>query len=993
MVEIKPLQTRAIKLVSSFLKALFLLCFVSGLSISSASAKRESVTVQFHWLQQFEFAGFYMAKEKGFYRDAGLDVSFLPHEVGKTDVVDNVLTGKADFGVNYSSLIQNYHNKQPVVAIAALLQESPLVLMVSGNSDITQPEDLKDKDIMLGGDSLNSVPIMSLLFSHGLTRNEIRKKNHSHNIEDLVKGNTDAMSAFISNEPFKMQEMGYSYRIFDPKDINLSFYENFLFTSVKEIQQHPERVARFLKASLEGWEYAYEHIEETAEILFNRYNEQGKSYKSLVYEGYELRKLAYKEGVPLGDLDLKKLEKIEDAYRLMGINLSDKPINDFVWEGLKQASFYLNSKEQQFVKNTVINAVSTTNWVPISYVDPETGNPQGIGFDFWREIVTTARLNTHISLIDDFSDVLQSIENRTQDVITNVGVTEDREKYAVFSDPYASFPISIATSKDENFIQSVEELRDKLIVVGNNYTSQKMMAKAYPDLDYLMVENAREGLEKVSKGEAFGYVDILPGLAHSIDFYGFTNLKISGNTGLKFDLRLMIRDDYPELVSIVNKVIDSMDSGRKQQILNKWSNVRYEQSINLVQYWPYFSLLLLGVAVVMLWQHKSKQTAQLANIAKSEFLATMSHEIRTPMTSILGFSDLLLDDELPDSSREKVLQIKESTHALLHVVNDILDMSKLESGKMDLEKLDFSLKKMVSNIAMEIRNSHLKDKPVALEIEFSEDFPEFINSDPKRIRQILINLLGNAAKFTFKGAITLSGSVFRSENVWLIKIAIKDTGIGIKPDIVKVLFSPFTQADASISRRFEGSGLGLAICKRLTDLLKGKIGVESVEHQGSCFWFTFPFEHATKSDLTDVLKHPSAEYKTNRKLNLLLAEDNRVNQIIIKKMVTSSGHQVSIVNNGLEAVNELQVNDYDLILMDIHMPEMNGTEATRAIRQMSGKKSLIPIIAITADVIQENIEEYLASGITAYVHKPIDKTRLLQQINHAMGEAIHAVET
>ncbi len=968
-----------------------LLCPISGFSQAP-----EKVAIQFHWLQQFEFAGFYVAREKGLYTDVGLDVEFLPHHVGTTNVVDSVVSGRAQYGVNYSSLLHDYHQKKPVVALAALLQDSPLVLMTRDDPGIESPEDLKSRRIMIGGDALNSAPIMALLFRHELLRSDIVKQEHSHDVRDLIDGKTDAMTAYISNEPYQMQELGQAYRIFDPKDFELSFYENLLFTSANELENHPERLQAFVQASLDGWIYAFQHIEETARLIHEKYNEQGKSLKSLIYEGHELRKLAFKDGVPFGNIDFQRLDKIEDAYHLMGIDLSKKTLDDFIWQGRAREGekrLSLTPREQYFIRYTDINVATTTGWEPISFVDEKSGQTAGIGYDFWQEIVKVTGLKASITGFDSFSEELDSLRNKKQDVIYSVGITEERKKYALFTEPYARFPIAITTSKEEHFIQDVEQLRGRKIAVGRNFTAHRMMSSAYPDLDYVLVDNVRAGLQLVSTGSAYAYVDIMPTMVHSINRYGYTNLKISGNTGLNFDLRIMIRDDYPELVSIANKVISTLHPDTRQEILNKWINVQYQQVFSFSQYWHYAAIVLLAISVLLLWMQKTKIAAQSANRAKSEFLASMSHEIRTPMTGVIGYADMLLDDELPAESEEKVLRIKSSTASLLRLLNDILDMSKLEAGKMEIENIDFNLPELIAEVIDQAQKSRLFDQQIVIDTRFSNDFPTAANSDPTRIRQILVNLIGNAVKFTHEGSIAVNGELVRNKRGGeVVRISIHDTGIGMNAETIKILFAKFTQADASISRRYEGSGLGLAICRRLVNLLHGEIGAESQEGVGSLFWFTFPYIAATTEPMSKDERLKPQRYRARRPLDILLAEDNPANQYVIKKFLAPLGHRVTTVENGSEAVASLEQNEYDLILMDIRMPEMDGTDATRLIRQLPGAKASTPIIAVTADAMKEHIDEYIAAGINLWVAKPIDREELVNAINQALGEEVHLSE-
>lgn len=384
--------------------------------------------------------------------------------------------------------------------------------------------------------------------------------------------------------------------------------------------------------------------------------------------------------------------------------------------------------------------------------------------------------------------------------------------------------------------------------------------------------------------------------------------------------------------------------------------------------------------------------AEAASKSKSEFLAAMSHEIRTPMTGVMGFADMLLEDELPENSREKVYKIQDSTRSLLTIINDILDVSKMEAGKLEIEFIDFNLPSLLEDLVSLFMTSGKKDdaETVPINLDIADDVPSSIKADPTRLRQVLVNLIGNAVKFTRAGQIDIEISLAEGAETPTLKFSVHDTGIGIAEDTVAMLFKDFTQGDASISRHFQGTGLGLAICKRLMALMGGDIEVESEIGVGSHFWFTLPFQPADHEIAkTKAISRMATRFSVSRSLHILVAEDTELNQRIIEATLASFGHTCAFAENGQEAVDAHEANTFDMILMDIRMPKMSGPDATRAIRMIDGPKAKIPIVALTADAMAEHVVEYMNAGMNGCVTKPIDRGELAKAINTAMGEEIN----
>ena len=362
------------------------------------------------------------------------------------------------------------------------------------------------------------------------------------------------------------------------------------------------------------------------------------------------------------------------------------------------------------------------------------------------------------------------------------------------------------------------------------------------------------------------------------------------------------------------------------------------------------------------------QAASAASEAKSQFLAHMSHEIRTPLNGIIGLSDILSRTKLNESQSQYIKTIRTSGEALLSIINDVLDFSKIEAGKLELESIDFSLPEVCQSLE-DLFISQLKEKQLNFSYQIAEGIPEFIKGDPLRIKQILLNLMSNSLKFTKQGGISLNINLINDTDGLTLEFKFKDTGIGIPKDKQEALFEAFTQVDATTTRKYGGTGLGLQISKRLVEIMGGNIKVNSVEGEGSEFLFSLNLNKG-KAVTSEEVQVEQGATSTPHSVRILVAEDNRTNQMVISAMLKKLGYQFTICNNGKEALDTLKTETFNLVLMDCQMPVMDGFATTEAIRLQAQWKKL-PIIALTAGVTVKEQKQCFDAGMSDFLSKPV----------------------
>lgn len=1112
-------NTKETILKKSIVKHHFLLYFIMififvgilNASTEQNKASLEKVSLQLQWVDQFQFAGYYMAKEKGFYKDAGFDVEIKKFN-SDINAVEEVISKRATYGTGRSSLIIEKSNGKDVVLLASIFQSSPLILLSLEESNIKTVEDFKNKRVMITNDAISGAPLKAMSTKKGVEEYDLIIQKHSYDINDLITKKTDLMASYISNEPFTLRQKGIKYKIFDPRDYGFDFYSDILFTSKDELNKNPQRVKKFKQASIKGWEYAFENIDETIDLILKKYNSQNKTKEALDFEANELKKLAYYETNELGKIEEGKIQRIIDIYNLMGFidkrldpkeiianfngyklaftekekaflkdhsvikvhnemnwppynfNENGKPkgyaidymdllakktgikvnyISGPTWDefmqmikdkeidvilnirnteyrrgfinftnhylkasksiftnldniqslddlkgktvavpkgffaheflekyypdiklilkkDIKESIFAvvyneadaimadygvgkyimqehgisienimqikdnrltslinigtrkdwpilrnilqkammsvtdeetmrlrqkwfgiqpkiacelsLTKKEKKFIKQNKIKCI-TTVWEPFNIVNKD-GILEGMAFDYWDIIKQKAGLKSDCRATDNWSNVLSFIKNKEADITLSTTITDDRKKYADFSKPYTSFPMVIATRNDHEFIGDISELESKKVAVGRNYSAHKLLKKHYPKIKYVPVNHIPDALKLLSDGNVEAVIDILPVIVHNINKHGHLNLKISGTTGLNFDVRIMARKGTEELIPIINKAIDSIDKNEKERIKNKWISVKYDSTFDYSLIWKLVISIIIVILVFVYWNIRLSSYNRRIQTSNDELKATLkelkntqnklveaekmaalgnlvsgvSHEINTPIgvayttvTALLS-TQKQIDEKLKDSKDE---ELKKYQNKLARGFNMILmnlqRSSELIQGfkrisvdqhKDNLEEISISeyIYNLVNSLKFEYKKyGHTFELPDTLK-------DKKIFTYPGSLAQVLTNLIMNSIKHGFKDKKNGNIIIKLDYNANNVVIHYYDNGMGIAKSLHNKVFEPFYTTD-----RKDGTGLGLHVVYNLvTQKLKGIIALESDKDKGVYFKITIP---------------------------------------------------------------------------------------------------------------------------------------------------------
>ena len=829
------------------------------LSLSALQTQSRKVSLQLMWLEQFQFAGYIMAKEKGFYRAAGLEVDIKKFKYSLNSV-DEVLKGNATFGVGRSSLIKLRSDGKKIVLLSAIFQSSPYAFISLSSSNIHSVKDFKDKTIMITQDVLDSASMYAMTSSSGLSKDELHIKEHNFDLNELISKNIDIYGGYISNEPFFLKSMGIEYNALTPKDEGFNFYSDILFTSQKVVDKYPSMVKKFKEASLKGWRYAFNHIKESVNIIYNDYNPQYKTKEALTFEANELKKLAYVDGIELGDINKDKILRIFDIYKLMGLAKNKLDMKDFIFDS-DLALLTLEEKEYLKTKKE-INICVLPDSLPYSAI--KDGKYVGIGAQILD--ITHKYIQTPYKLVPTKSwmESFKKGANSKCDLLPIAAWTPSRDKLFNFTTPYHLEPLVVVMPKSNNYFLDFKTILDKdfAIVKGQSFI-EKLKLK-YPNIKLHMVDNTKDGLLGVKNGKYDAFIDALMSVAYELKDMSADELKIAGQLDDKVRISFATKKGDEILFNIFEKVANKIKPKDIQKLLNEWVAINYTQNIEF----KYLKELLFVIAIILGFffyrQYMlNKQKDELMKLNKSleskvldavdeivkkdsyllqqsrlaqmgEMLSMIAHQWKQPLSSIstmqisMKMAIELEQYDLSDAKqREEFLKFLDTkldklgsyTQSLSHIISDFSDFYK-PNKQSYIKQLDDTIQKAVNLI-----DESLEANGIKLTLDLNSK--ALVRLHESEFMQVILNILNNAKEQLLAKKI-LDPKIYLKtyDKYGYSTVEITDNAGGIDEEIMEHIFDPYY----STKIQKNGTGLGLYMSKKIIqDYHGGSIDALNVE--------------------------------------------------------------------------------------------------------------------------------------------------------------------
>ena len=569
-----------------------LLCVALSLSLYSLAGAAEKVSLQLKWFHQFQFAGYYAAKAQGYYAEEGLEVEIRPLNRMRS-VVEQVGSGEADYGVGDSAIVADYARGAPIVSLAAIFQHSPLVLISRKDSGIVSPSDLAGKRLMFDSKGSDDGPIRAMLAEAGISSERFEHVSHSYNNEDLSSGRVDAMSAYLTNQSFYFRERGVAVNIINPQSYGLDFYGDLLFTSEQELNTHPGRAERFLRASLKGWQYALDHPEEMIQLIKRQYQSE-PSLELLRFEATQTHRMIAPEAVPLGLIDVGRLRRLTAIYaeHKLAPALSDKQLKRFVYAS--RPDLRLTDDETAWLKaHPVIRVGIDREFAPYEWFD-EKGQFVGINAEILRLLEGKLGVRFEVAKGKSWQETLDMAKAGQLDMLSDAVSTPERRAYLNFTSDFIKSPIVILNDQRKGYIANLDQLHGKRVAIKQGYFMQELLARDHPQITLLATPNELAAFALIKEGKADAYVGDAPSLNFLLQQAGEMDLRLAGTTEYASEHSMAVIHGHPELLSILEKTLAAIPQVELDGVLNRWMSLRIEQGL------PLRFVLLSGVGALFL---------------------------------------------------------------------------------------------------------------------------------------------------------------------------------------------------------------------------------------------------------------------------------------------------------------------------------------------------------------------------------------------------------
>ena len=570
---------------------------------SQFNAPIETVNLQLKWSHQFQFAGYYAAKEKGFYKDVGLDVQIHEH-ARDNSVVSQVLSGQAEYGIGDSGIILDYANGLPIRALAAIFQHNPLVFISKQSSGIISPYEMAGKRIMLNSKSRDQAPLVATLQQAGITENDYTYIDNSYRNDDLIEDKVDVMIGYKSNEPFYFSEQNVGINVISPQSYGIDLYGDILFTSQQEIDNHPHRVKKFRRASLKGWQYALENPEEIIQLIHTQYGSQS-SIEHLRYEARITRDLILIDSIPIGQIKAGRLRYAAETYTRLNQAkpLDEHEIKSFIYpENTHQ--YTLSEQEQKWLHDhPVIRIGIDQNFAPYEWIDDE-GEYIGLAADFIHLIKQQLDIDVEIIQKEAWYEVLDLARGGELDMLSIAVKTAERESFLNFSSPYASSMAVIINRKSQGYIGNLSNLKGKRVAIQKGHYTQELLQRNHPNISVITTSTLEEALRKVSKGDADAYVGEVMTASYAMKKSGLANLQFAGQTDYQSEFRFAVNKEHSELLSIINKILAQLSQEEKNSIFNRWYSLDIDLGIQMETLIKYIIVIISLFLIIAYWLYR-----------------------------------------------------------------------------------------------------------------------------------------------------------------------------------------------------------------------------------------------------------------------------------------------------------------------------------------------------------------------------------------------------